>query len=450
MDIARANIDALNATLTVKVGKSDYESKVEATLRDYRRKAQIPGFRPGMVPMGVIRKMYQRSIIIDEVFKQVTAALDDYIKNNRLHILGEPLPNEAAGPVDFDALSEFEIVYDIALAPEVNLKIDKSIHIPYYTAAVTDDEVQQRIDSYRRYYGKTVSAEKIVEDALVRVDLTQNGETKHSVKSGLLSLKVMPAANRQVLLGLAAGDTLKLNVRELLTNDADCAAFLNLKKEQLDAIDPIFTLTVKDITHVQPAEVNQALFDEICGKDVVTSEEVFLEKIKAEIQHEIAQKSEQRFAADVRSLLMRSFTAELPEPFLKRWILMSSYHEKTAAAKVTPEEVEKDFPSFVERLRWQLIEQSFIAKGFIEVGEDDLLHAAKETLRRRLTVYGTLNMNDERLAEFAYTLLNRPEDRNLIFKYAIEHQVIEHVRSAVTLEQKEVTHEELKTLAAAS
>ncbi|MDR3188231.1 MAG: trigger factor [Prevotellaceae bacterium] len=443
MNIARADIDALNAMLTVKVEKADYETGVEATLRDYRRKAQIPGFRPGMVPMGVIKKMYQKSITADEVFKKVSEGISQYIKDNQLHVLGEPLPNKDTQSIDFDTQTDFEFTYDVALAPAVQLNISKQITVPYYTVSVTDDEVQQRINAYRRYYGKMVPLEKIEKNALVRVDLTQHKENAHSVKAALLSLMVIPEAEQETLLGLAVGNTVEVNVRKLLTNDADCAAFLSVTKERLATIDPVFTLTIGEITSVELAEISQSFFDDLYGKDVVTSEEAFADRVKSELHSEAAGKSERRFAADVRSTLMERASLKLPEAFLKRWLLL------TSDGKMTEDEVEKDFPSLADSLRWQLITEHILKQENIEVTEDDLLTVAKQTVLQRLTMYyGTNNISEDRLTEFARAMLNRSEERDSLAKHAAQHQVIAYIRGAVTVEQKEVSHEQLKGMLA--
>lgn len=442
MNIARVNIDALNARLTVKVEKPDYESQVEHTLRDYRRKAQIPGFRPGMVPMGVVKKMYQKAVTADEVLKQVAAGIAKYIEDNRLSTLGKPLPSEDLQSTEFDAQSEFEFTFDIALAPKVQLKISKSIKIPYYTAAITDDMVQQRINKYRSYYGKMASSTKIEENSLVRVDLAQNKENGHTVQAALLSIKQIPDAEQQaLLLGLAAGETVEVNVRKMLTNDADCAGFLNVAKEKLATIDPVFTLTITEIKHIEPAELDQYFFDNICGKDVINSAEAFAEKVKEDLRKAIAERSESRFAVDVRSTLLNLATLELPEPFLKRWLLEREDNKET-----TKEEVEKIFPTFAEDLRWQLIENFILSEENIDVKEEDMLLAAKKTVLRRLAIYGINNMSEDRLTEFAHTLLNRPEDHKNILVCAIEHLVIEYMRNTVTVERKEVTIEELNSL----
>jgi trigger factor len=443
MNISRVNIDALNATLTVKVERTDYESNVEAALRDYRRKAQMPGFRPGMVPLGVIKKMYQKTITADEVIKQVTSGITDYVENNRLVTLGSPLPNKDTQPVDFGAQSEFEFLYDIALAPEVQLTISKDVKIPYYTVTGTDDEVQQRIDRYRNFYGKAIPTPKIEENTLVRVDLAQDKENGHSVKAALLSIKLIPeAAQQALLLGLSAGETVEVNVRKMLTNDADCAGFLNITKDQLETIDPVFTLTIKEITRLEPAEIDQTLFDNIYGKDVVTTEEAFFESIKKELHNKIADELEYCFTIDVRSTLVKQAMIKLPESFLKRWLLATSEEKKTE------EDVEKDFPPFAENLRWQLVENFILKEGNLALQEEDLLQVAKKTVAQRLATYGVNSISEERLVEFAHTMLSRPEERSRLTEYATERLAIEYVRDAVTIEQKEVTHEELINLIA--
>jgi trigger factor len=440
MNIARVNTDALNAMLTVKVEKSDYESKVEATLRDYRRKAQIPGFRPGMVPMGVIKKVYHKSAIADEVLKQASEGITKYIEDNQLHILGQPLPNENSQPVDFDTQSDFEFTYDVALAPEVRLNISKNIKIPYYTVAVTDDEVRERINAYQTYYGRTVNAKEVEKNALVRVNLVQGKENGHSVEAALLSLKVIPEAEQQALLGLYVGETVEVNVRKMLVNDIDCAAFLKVSKEQLATIDPVFTLTVKEITSVEPAVLNQKFFDDLYGKDAITSKEAFTERVKNDLRNELLDESEHLFAINIRSMLIKNAALELPEAFLKRWLLL------TSEGKFTAQQLEVDFPSFAEGLRWQLIEEHIIRQENIEISEEDLLLAAKKTVLHRLAMLGMNNINETRLSEFAHTMLNNPDDRKRLTEHAAQCRVIDSIRNAITVEQKELSHEQLKEL----
>jgi trigger factor len=439
MNIVKENVDALNAVLTVKIEKTDYESQVDTTLRDYRRKAQVSGFRPGMVPMGMIKKMYQKSITIEEISKQVPDGIDAYVRDNHLYLLGDPIPNDKTPPVDFDTQTEFEFKYDVGIAPEVQLTVDSTITIPYYNIAIPDGYVQRRIDSYLTYYGKTVSAEQVEKDDLVIVDLAQSKENGINLEKAMLSLKVIPEAEQQALLGLPVGASVEANVRKMLINDIDCAAFLKITKEQLAEIDPVFTLTIKEITHTVPIEVGQDLFDAMYGEDTVTSEEEFVSRVKNSISHELSNKSSYRFCIDVRNVLVQKAALELPEAFLKRWLRLTN-------EKMTEDELEKEFPSFADKLRWNLIVRHILLQQNIELTEGHLLSAAKQIVLQRFAIYGIDTMSEERLTEFAQGLLSRIEERNHITEYATEALVVEYVRNAATIEQREISNEEFNKI----
>ncbi|MDR0415418.1 MAG: trigger factor [Prevotellaceae bacterium] len=447
MNIVRENIDALNVTLTVKVEKADYESNVESTLRTYRRKAQVPGFRPGMVPLGMIKKMYLKSAVANEVFKQMSDGINSYIRDNNLNILGEPLPGKNHPAIDIDTQSDFEFIYDVALAPEVHLTVDSSFQIPCYTIAVTDEDVQHRIDYFRAYYGKSVSAERIEKDFLVIADLAQDGQNGINVERAMLSLKVIPEAEQQTLIGLSVDDSVEVNVRNMFVNDTDCAALLRIPKAQLEEINPVFTVTVREITNMQQAEVNQEFFDAVYGKDVVTTEEEFADKIKSDLSRELANKSEHRFALDVRSVLIEKAAIELPEAFLKRWLLQTTEEDEERKGTLTEESIEADYPHFADTLRWQLVSKHIVQQQNIEVTEDDLLTIAKKTLLQRLAMYYGINtINEDRLTEFAQNSLNDPDERKRIIEQALESRVIEYARQAATIELKEVSNEQFNKL----
>lgn len=440
MNIVRENVDALNASLTVKIEKADYEEKVANTLKDYRRKAQVPGFRPGMVPMGMVQKMYGKSILVDEVFKQMSDAINKYITENQIRTLGEPLPSDSTKPIDFDTQTEFEFTYDLAMAPEVELTIDGSIKIPYYTISVTDEEKQKRIDGYLRYYGKMVSSEKIGIDDLVTVDVAQSKEGGYCTEGAVLSLKVMPEAKQKKLLGLEVGSTIDLDVRKMLTNDADCAAFLKVTKEQLFTLDPVFTITVKEIKRMEPAEINQELFDKVYGQGAVTSETEFKAKVEAEIRAQLADDSDYRFLIDTRKALVDKTNLALPEAFLKRWLLV------TSEGKMTEEQIEKEFPRFAEDLRWQLVEGHLLKQQSLEIKEEDLMAFAKKMALQQFAMYGLSNMPEEHLENFARNILERPEERKRITERAAEGKVIDYVKTAAKVEEKEVSGEAFNKL----
>ena len=440
MNIVKENVDALNAVLTVKIDKNDYEEKVANTLKEYRRKAKIPGFRPGMVPMGMVQKMYGKSVLVDEVFKQMSEGISKYIQENQIRTLGDPLPSESYQPPDFDTQTEFEFSYDLAIVPEINLEVDKKIKLPYYAITITKEEKQARMESYRRRYGKMVSVNKIGSDDIATVDATQGKEDGHSVENAMLAINVLPEEEQKKLLGLEAGSSVEADVRKMLTNEADCAAFLKITKEKLAEIDPLFTLTVKEVKRMELAEVNQELFDKLYGEGVISSEKEFEARVEAEIRAQLADQSDYRFLVDARKKLLEKVNPELPETFLKRWLLA------TSEGKMDKEQVEKEFPKFAEGLRWQLIEGHLMKQQGLEVKEDDMLEFAKKMAMQQFAMYGLSSMPDEHLKNFALSILERPEERRRIAERAVETKVLNYIKNAVTLEDKKVTGEAFNKL----
>ncbi|MDR3329219.1 MAG: trigger factor [Prevotellaceae bacterium] len=441
MNVSKESTDALNAVLTVRIEKADYEAKVASALREHRRKVQVPGFRPGMVPMGMVQKIYGKQVLVDEVFKQITEALEGYIKDNALRTLGYPLPNEQSQPLDFDTQGDFEQRYDVGLAPEMAVKVDKSIKVPYYTIAVAAEEKQKRVEHYRRYFGNLTDVEAIGEDDLVVVDLSQSGEGGHSVEGAMLSLKVIPKDEQQKLMGLGVGSVVALDVRKVLINDTDCAAFLNVAKEALPTIAPMFTFTVKQVRRQLPAELNQEFFDKVYGEGAVASEGEFEAKVEAEMRSQYAADSDYRFGVDARNALLKKFHPELPEAFLKRFLLQSSEDKQ-----LTPEQVEAEFPSFARGVRWQLIEGQLLEQQGLQVEESELAELAKKAAAQQLAAYGLHNLADENLSGFAQRMLERPEERKRLTAQATEGKVVGYIRSVVSIQEKKVSVEEFNKL----
>lgn len=440
MNISKENINDLQAEILVKIEKVDYENNVNQTLKEYRRKAQVPGFRPGMVPMGMVQKMYGKSILVDEVFKQMSDAINNYIKENKINILGEPLPSENTAAIDFDTQENFEFKYDIALSPEVKLTLNEKIKVPYYTIKVTEEEKQKRIDGYLRYYGKMIPGDTIETDDLVVVDLVQDKEGGHNVTDATLGMKVIPEAKQKKLVGLKVGDNITLDVRKMLTNDADCAAFLKVTKEELENIDPVFTLTIKEIKRIENAEMNQELFDKVYGEGLVTSETDFKARVEADIRKQLSEESDYRFLLDVRKKLIDIAKLDLPEELLKRWILM------TSEGKNTKEQIDAEFPSFADHLRWQLIEDYIMKEQNFEISEDDLIDVAKKIAQQQLAMYGLANMPDENLTTYAKSILENGNERKRIFERAVEVKVTDYIKTAIKLDSKEVSGEQFNKL----
>ncbi|MGL4955559.1 MAG: trigger factor [Bacteroidales bacterium] len=440
MNIERKNMDALNAVLTVKIEKADYQEKVANTLKEHRRKMQMPGFRPGMVPMGMVKKMYGKSVLVDEVLKLMSEAANKYIQDNNIRTLGEPLPSEKAASIDFDTQTDFEFTYDMAIAPELDLTISSSIKLPLYTIEISEEEKKKRINGYLRHFGKMSNVNNIELEDLVVVDAKQEKEGGHTVENVSLSLKVMPEKKQKKLLGLTIGSTLELDIRKTLTNDADCAAFLKVTKEELEKLDPKFTITVKEIRRMEPAEINQELFDKVYGEGTVHSEAEFTDKIVEEIRTQLAEESDYRFSIDARKKLLEKTKLKLPEKFLKRWMLV------TSEGKVTEAQVTEEYPKFAENLCWQLIIGHLLKQQNMEVVEDDLLELSKKMAAQQFAMYGMHNMPEEHLLNFAKRNLERPEDRRRVAEQAAEQKIVAYIKANAKLEEKKITTEKFNQL----
>ncbi len=368
MNVVQQPLGEQTAVLKIEVSKSDYQDKVKKALNDYRRKANINGFRPGMAPMSMIQKMYGHSVLIDEINTLVSDALNDHITNEKLNILGEPIPYEEGQPlIDWDNQENFEFNYEIGLAPKVEVELSKEDTLPKYVIAVSEEDKQRQLENIMQRYGKFVDAEEAGEDDLLKVDLTQEGENALSVEDTYISLKVLTDATlKEPFLGKKVGDAVSINVKNTFTNEADLAALLKVKKEDLESIDPTFTVTIKEVRHFENAELNQELFDRLYGEGTVTSEEQLMERIESEIRSAYDEESEYKLLLDTKDKLMKEVSIELPEDFLKRWLLLIN------EGKVTQEQIDQEFEHFASDLRWQLIKDSIGKAHDINIEEDEL------------------------------------------------------------------------------
>jgi trigger factor len=446
MNITKNNIDALNATLTLKIDKSDYEENVSKVLREYRRKAQIPGFRPGNVPMGMVQKMYGKSVLADEVFKLMDKGIGDYLRDNKVQILGSPIPNEQTPAVDFDTQSEYEFVYDLALIPEVKLELSQKIKIPYYNIKITEEDKQQQKGAYLQSRGQRVKMDTVEgEDVLLRVNVSQAAENGVKVEDGLIITKTIPAEQTQKLQGLKAGENITLNIREVLTNDTDCAAFLHLKKEELEGIDPVVTLSINEISRMQPAELNQEFFDKMYGTGVVTTEADFDARVEAEMREQFLHTSNFLFFEDTHKKLLELANLDLPEATLKRWLKLSSSKDKE---KFTDEQLEKEASAFFDNLRWSLITEHIAKQNDIKVEEKDVLEYSKNTVRNQFVMYGITNAPEEEVTKYAADLLGDDKHRSQCAERILEDKVLATVKTLVKIDNKEMSKEDIKKLLA--
>jgi trigger factor len=410
MNISRDNTDELNAVLRIKIEKEDYEERVHNVLGDYRRKARIDGFRPGKVPFGLISKMYRTSVLVEEINKILSEAITKYLIDEKLNILGEPLPNEKEqSRIDWDNQTEFNFVFDIGLAPELDISVSAKDKISYFTIK-TDDQIRARyIENYQSRLGSLKTVDVSEEKSVIKADLHQVDNDGNPVENGIkaedVSISIEMIKDDKIktsMLGRAKNDTLTVDLKKAYPNSVDLAALLKINKETVELIKGEFRLTIKDISTFEKAEVNQDFYDRIYGKDNVKSEDEFRNKLDEDIKANLSRDSEYKFRLDVRNYFLGKFKKDLPEEFLKRWLLAINKD------KYTEEQISKDFDHFKEDLKWQLIKNKIIKEGNIKVSEEEILQHVKQYARMQfIQYYGITNVSEEDLNKYANELMKK-------------------------------------------
>ncbi len=439
MNIERKNIDEVNATLTLLVEKNDYEEKVEKTLRSYRQKASVPGFRPGHVPAGLVKKMYGKSVLLDELNKLVSDNILSYLKENNVKILGEPMPSESQKDLDFDTQETFEFVFDIAVAPELNIELNKKVSLPYYEITVDDKMMDNTIKSYTGRFGSYDKVDDIVEGDVVKGDVVEleNGKVNEgglSVADVVLCPKYMKDdAQKALFIGAKKDGVVVFNPKKAFENENEIASLLKISKDKVAEITGDFQFTVKEITRYKESELNQELFDKAFGKDVVKSEEEFKAKIKEELTSSLTIDTDFKLMMDAKEALLKKLDGVVfPDEFLKRWVLSTN-------EKVTEEALNNDYPKMIEDLKWHLIKEKIAADNNIKVEDEDLKSFARKTAKAQFAQYGMMSVPDDVLDGYVKDMLSKKENLNNIIDKVIEDKVIAFIKSSVKLNTKEIS-----------
>jgi trigger factor len=447
MNITKENIDDLNAVLKVKIEKADYEDKVETVLKDYRKKATIKGFRPGMVPIGLIKKMYGRAVQIDEINKVVTDNIQKYLADEKLEILGDPLPKaDEQETIDFDTQTEFTFSFELGLTPEVELKLSKKNKVNQYEIIIDEKMKKDYLENYTRRYGELRKAELTEEKDVIKgkieaIDnkgnLIPEGPSVDDTSLGIDIIKDNKI--KEDFIGKSIGESIDFDIKKAYPNDTEIAGILHKKKEEVENLEGNFRFTVNDISRFFPAEVGQELFNKIFGEGVVNSEEEFMKKIEEEIAVNLRRESDFRLMMDIKALAMEKTDFQLPEDFLKKWLLR--VNEKT-----TGEQIEKEFDSFRKDLKWQLIRNKVARDNEVKITEEELQKEAENITRYQFQQYGLFYATDEQIANYAKETLKRDEDAKRIADKILEEKVLIFMKEMVKLENKDVTVEEFNKL----
>jgi len=455
MNISRENIDDLNAVLKITLEPADYQPKVENALAEYRKKVKLDGFRPGKVPAGLVKKIYGKAIQVDEIQNMLAETLSSYLKENQIQILGEPMANPNTPPVDWESQEVFDFHFDIGISPVVELKISQKDKVNEYKITVTEEMIDNQVEDYTRRFGTFDPTDAVSDEDVVKGDLCQIPEEGHVHHEGeehdhhdvhahgtLVYVKnIADKGVKKQFLGAKVNDVLVFNPNVAFPNEADRSALLKVGKEELAAIDSDFEFTISEISRFTPANIDQTLFDKIYGEGEVDSIESFRNKVREDIQRKYSRETRYKFHLDLKAKLMDKTDVPLPEDFLKRWMLATAKD-----GKLTAEQLETEFPAFVEDLKWSMIKNHIISEAKLETNDEEIREQAVWTAQSRYFQYGIYDAPAEQLFRFADALMKNDDEKQHIADVILENKVIDHVKTLVKLDEKEVSLEDFNKL----
>ena len=434
MKIEQNRIDDLNIELTLTVAAEDYAESRKKRLGEFRKKAEIKGFRKGMVPMSLVEKMYGQNALVDAVNDVISEGLNNYIHENNLRVLGEPLPSEEHIQNEWEAGKEFTFKFDLALNPEISFELSKEDEVTYYTITVTEAAKKEMRENLLRQYGSLENGEAAKEEDFIIVDFEQ-GDMK--VEGTYVALRNVAEAARKSFVGVKSGDVLDVNVNEAFENETDRASMLKVGKEELAAMDPMFKMTVQAVKTFVNAPMTEETFEKIFG---VKTEAEFEAKIEERIRAEYAQEADFRFSKDAKTYLLEKANVTVAEKFLKRWIYVIN------DGKFTMEDIEKDWDLFIVDYKWQMVRSYLMEKYGVKVEEADLLASAKGFAAYQFAMYGMNNVPEEQLEAFAKNILSQEEQGRRILDQVENEKTFAAVREVVTLKKKKISVEKFREL----
>ena len=435
--------------LTVKLEKADYQEKVDKSLKTFRQKAQIPGFRKGMVPMSLVKKMYGKSVVAEEVNKLLSEKVYDYIKSNNINMLGEPMPNEEKQQViDFDTMEDFEFVFDIALAPEFKAEVSSSDKVDYYTIEVTDAMVDNQVKAYTQRNGKYEQVAAYEDNDMLKgliAELDENGNTKEGgiqVEGAVLMPSYMKNDEQKAIFANAkVNDVLVFNPNTAYDGHAaEIASLLKIEKEAAAEVKSDFSFQVEEITRFVSGELNQEIFDQVFGEGVVKTEEEFRAKIKESIAEQLVADSDYKFLIDARKMLMEKVgKLEFPDALLKRVMLLNN-REKGE------EFVAENYDKSIEELTWHLIKEQLVKDNEIKVEQEDVIKMAKKATKGQFAQYGMMTVPEDILENYAQEMLKKKENVDGLVGRVVEAKLATALKAKVTLNNKTVPMEEFNKM----
>ena len=438
MKIVREQKEQHASLIRVTVDEKDYGEAVEKTLRDYKRKANIPGFRPGMVPMGIIKKMYGKGVVAEQSYRLASNSAFEYLQKEKIDYVGDVIPAEEQGDFDFDNNTEFEFVFEIGEAPEVKLDLSEKDKVVYNRIKVDKKMHEDYLNNYLRRFGRLVDVEEVTSDEALTVTL-DNGDLK--VEDAYLGLISMSDEERKPFIGQKVGYKTTININDLYKNPSQRASILHVKEAELADLNPVFSLEITKIRRFANPELNEEFFKEAFPAGNVKNEEELNKFIDEEINRELSRESYYLFTLQLRNYLLDKAKLEMPVEFLKRWLYVIN------EGKFTKEDIEKDFDSFVKMFSWNFLQKYFIQKDDLKVSAEEANAEAKQFAAAQFAQYGMPSAPAEMIDNFAKQILDNKEQSQKIYEKLYEQKVVEDVKSKIKVTEKLVSAEDFAKLA---
>tara|TARA_B100000900_G_scaffold110203_1_gene92035 strand:+ start:12594 stop:13946 length:1353 start_codon:yes stop_codon:yes gene_type:complete len=446
MQITTENSKNQTIIITVEVTESDYIDNVNKVLEDYRKKAQIPGFRKGKTPMGIIKKQYKKPVLIDEINKLIQEELYKHISTQKIETLGSPLPIE--NNIDWDNSQDFIFKYEVGIAPKMEVNITQKDKLDYYKIKVENKIVDDYCNDIAKRYGKMSSVTKSIDGDLIFCTIEQLDSSGNILKNGIsneatVSMDYIKDDKiKKMFLGLKVSDDIILNIKTAFSNISDLSAMLAVDQNTVKNLDSDeFKFTVKNINRLQPADLNVELFDKVYGKGEVKTKKEFQQKVKDEAQLQFDSESNRMLKNDVVNYLMKKFDFELPNDYLKNWLT------KTSDKKITMEQIEKEYEMYSKSLKWQLIENNILKKYDIKVAENEVIDYAKKMIKLQMMQYGQPEGDDKQLLEIANNVLKNEKEKKKIYDHLYDEKTLSVYKEQFKLKEKSITYDDFVKLA---
>ena len=431
MNITKKDIDKLNAVLTVEISKDDYSSKVEKVLADYRKNANIPGFRKGQVPMGMVKKQYGKAVLVEEVNKLLQDALHKYLNEEKLDILGNPLPKNES-EINWDA-DDYSFEFELGLAPQFNVDV-KGKEVLQYKIVADDEMLSNQVKTIRKQYGKLISKKEVEKGDEITGTFTST-EKEIEKKTTLSTEEIAGKKQLDSLIGAKVGDTVTLKTKGMFADDHDNQKYLGVAHDDAHGLDIEVSLKIEEVNKREMAELNQELFDKLFGEAVVTSEEELKAKIKEDAEGQFAQQSDQKLLNDVVDSLLENTKFDLPKEFLQRWIAMSG--EK----RLSEDDAKAEYERSEKGLRYQLIEGKLRTENKLQVTFDELKDYSKNMIKAQMAQFGQTDPSEEELESIAARILSNKEEIERLSEQLNSTKLLNFFKENAKLKTKEVTYD---------